>query len=63
MTSLIARTFRPADAEQLHASGYSPLLARLLAARGLLGDDPSERELVEALHWANEKATREARED
>ncbi|MFZ1417283.1 MAG: single-stranded-DNA-specific exonuclease RecJ [Burkholderiaceae bacterium] len=35
MTSLIARTFHPADAEQLHASGYSPLLARLLAARGV----------------------------
>ncbi len=35
MTVILARDFRPADAQSLQANGYSPLLARLLAARGV----------------------------
>ncbi len=35
MTTILSRDFHAADAQNLHASGYSPLLARLLAARGV----------------------------
>ena len=49
MTSLIARTFRPADAEQLHASGYSPLLARLLAARGVRNAEEAQLDFAHLL--------------
>ena len=35
MTALTIRDFNPADADRLQQNGYSPLLARLLAARGV----------------------------
>ena len=49
MTSLIARDFRPADAEQLHAAGYSPLLARLLAARGVRNTEDTKLDFAHLL--------------